>query len=64
MFPPPGRSSAKKSCTSDRSTELHYQQKHPKNAGAEKVGEIIVDFIFLRGEGLIRPIDAGVEGNG
>jgi hypothetical protein len=42
---------------SDRSTESHYQRGHPKNKGAEKVGEIVVDFTFLRKEGLIQPVD-------
>lgn len=46
---------------SDRSKDSHYQLRHPKNAGAEKVGEIIVDFTFLRNEGLIQPVDGGTN---
>ncbi|KAI1373890.1 hypothetical protein F4677DRAFT_461746 [Hypoxylon crocopeplum] len=42
---------------SDTSTESHYQLKHPKNAGAQKIGRIVVDFSFLRDEGCIHPID-------
>jgi len=42
---------------SDRSTDSHYQLSHPNNAGAEKVGEIVVDFTFLRTEGLIEPVE-------
>ncbi|KAK0653120.1 hypothetical protein B0T16DRAFT_407468 [Cercophora newfieldiana] len=49
---------------SDKSTESHYQLKHPKNAGAEKVGEIEVDFTFLRERGLIRPVKASVDAKG
>ncbi|OIW35554.1 hypothetical protein CONLIGDRAFT_710725 [Coniochaeta ligniaria NRRL 30616] len=49
---------------SDRSTESHYQLRHPKNEGAEKVGEIVVDFTFLRDEGLIQPVDGGVNARG
>jgi hypothetical protein len=37
---------------------------HPKNAGAEKVGEVVVDFTFLRTEGLIQPIDGGLNERG
>jgi hypothetical protein len=49
---------------SDRATESHYQLKHAKNAGAEKVGEIVVDFTFLRDQGLIQPIDGSVNERG
>ncbi len=49
---------------SDRSTRSHYQLGHPNNAGAEVVGEIVVDFSFLRTEGLIQPIDGGFNKNG
>lgn len=49
---------------SDTSTESHYQRSHPKNAGAEKIAEIIVDFDFLRLDGLIQPIEGGVDENG
>ncbi|KAL2137237.1 hypothetical protein VTI74DRAFT_6448 [Chaetomium olivicolor] len=49
---------------SDRSKDSHYQLSHPKNAGAEKVGEIVVDFTFLRKEGLIQPVDGGVNDRG
>ncbi|KAB5518088.1 hypothetical protein GE09DRAFT_1045090 [Coniochaeta sp. 2T2.1] len=49
---------------SDRSTESHYQLRHPKNKGAEKAGEIVVDFTFLRDEGLIQPVDGGVNAKG
>ncbi|KAK4170972.1 hypothetical protein QBC36DRAFT_305615 [Triangularia setosa] len=49
---------------SDRATESHYQLKHAKNAGAEKIGEIVVDFTFLRQDGLIHPIDGGVDEKG
>ncbi|KAK4240612.1 hypothetical protein C8A03DRAFT_13115 [Achaetomium macrosporum] len=42
---------------SDHSRDSHYQRSHPKNAGAEKVGEIVVDFTFLRTEGLIQPVE-------
>lgn len=41
---------------SDRSRDSHYQLSHARNAGAEKVGEIVVDFTFLRTEGLIQPV--------
>lgn len=49
---------------SDRSRDSHYQLSHPKNAGAEKVGEIVVDFTFLRNEGLIQPVDGGFNRDG
>ncbi|KAH6842480.1 hypothetical protein B0I37DRAFT_382023 [Chaetomium sp. MPI-CAGE-AT-0009] len=49
---------------SDRSKDSHYQLSHPKNAGAEKVGEIVVDFTFLRNEGLIQPVDGGFNQDG
>ncbi|KAH7310909.1 hypothetical protein B0I35DRAFT_397312 [Stachybotrys elegans] len=39
---------------SDTSTESHYRLSHPKNKGAEMVGEIVVDFTFLREQGLVR----------
>lgn len=42
---------------SGQSKDLHYRLHHPKNAGAETVGEIVVDFIFLRDKGLIRPVE-------
>ena len=49
---------------SDRSRDSHYQLSHPKNAGAERVGEIVVDFTFLRNEGLIHPVEGGFNRNG
>ena len=49
---------------SDRSRDSHYQLSHPKNAGAEKVGEIVVDFTFLRNEGMIQPVDGGFNRDG
>ncbi|SPO06110.1 related to hsp70 protein [Cephalotrichum gorgonifer] len=49
---------------SDSSTESHYRLKHPKNADAEKVGEIIVDFTFLRDEGRIFPIQGALSDTG
>ncbi|KAI8624105.1 hypothetical protein F5Y19DRAFT_481002 [Xylariaceae sp. FL1651] len=42
---------------SDRSTRSHYKLNHPNNQGAEKIGEIVADFTFLRDRGLIHPID-------
>jgi hypothetical protein len=41
---------------SDRSRDSHYQLRHPRNAGAEVAGDIVVDFTFLRDEGLIQPV--------
>lgn len=49
---------------SDSATESHYKKTHPKNAGAEKVGEIVVDFTFLRDQGLIDPVDGEVNSSG
>ncbi|KAK4442553.1 hypothetical protein QBC34DRAFT_23733 [Podospora aff. communis PSN243] len=49
---------------SDHATESHYQLHHPKNAGAELIGEIIVDFTFLRTSGRIRPVDGGTDATG
>jgi hypothetical protein len=49
---------------SDSATESHYKVTHEKNKGAEKVGEIVVDFTFLRDQGLIVPVDGGVGSSG
>lgn len=49
---------------SDVSTKSHYKRSHPNNKGAERVGEIIVDFTFLIKDGLIQPIDPGVDTKG
>ncbi|KAK1760104.1 hypothetical protein QBC47DRAFT_408211 [Echria macrotheca] len=49
---------------SDRATESHYQLSHPKNRGAECIGEIVVDFTFLRTRGLIKPVDGGIDAAG
>jgi hypothetical protein len=49
---------------SDVSTKSHYKRSHPNNKGAERVGEIIIDFTFLITDGLIQPIDPGVDAEG
>ncbi|CAH0056992.1 unnamed protein product [Clonostachys solani] len=49
---------------SDRSTRSHYRVSHAMNQGAEKVGEIVVDFSYLRREGLIKPVEATVNEDG
>lgn len=45
---------------------LHYATISHANprTGAEKAGAIVVDFTFLRDEGLIQPIDGGVNEQG
>jgi hypothetical protein len=42
---------------SDSATESHYRLSHEKNRGAEEVGDIVVDFTFLRDQGMITPVD-------
>ncbi|KAF4449998.1 hypothetical protein F53441_6782 [Fusarium austroafricanum] len=42
---------------SDRSTRSHYRLSHPQNDGAQEVGQIVVDFTFLRDEGKITPTE-------
>lgn len=49
---------------SDSATESHYKVTHQKNEGAEKVGEIVVDFTFLRDQGLILPVEPKVNKKG
>ena len=49
---------------SDRATASHYKISHEKNEGAEEVGEIVVDFTFLRDQGLIQPVDGRFNKNG
>ncbi|KAJ3547643.1 hypothetical protein NM208_g1412 [Fusarium decemcellulare] len=46
---------------SDRSTRSHYRLSHENNEGAEKVGEIVVDFSFLRQQGVLSPIEPVVN---
>ena len=49
---------------SDESTKSHYKRNHPNNKGAERVGDITVDFTFLIKDGLIQPIEPGLDANG
>ena len=49
---------------SDRATASHYKVSHEKNQGAKEVGEIVVDFNFLRDQGLIQPVDGRFNKNG
>ncbi|KAF4972875.1 hypothetical protein FSARC_646 [Fusarium sarcochroum] len=44
---------------SDQSTRSHYRLSHPNNH--EKVGEIVVDFSFLRDQGLIMPTEPSLN---
>ncbi|ETS77294.1 hypothetical protein PFICI_11168 [Pestalotiopsis fici W106-1] len=48
----------------DRAPRSHYRLSHEMNQGAEKVGEIVVDFTFLRDQGLIQPIEPVANPNG
>ncbi|KAI3326025.1 hypothetical protein HD806DRAFT_430483 [Xylariaceae sp. AK1471] len=49
---------------SDRATHSHYRLAHPMNEGAELIGEIVVDFTYLRDQGLIHPIEPKINENG
>ncbi|KAK8130804.1 hypothetical protein PG999_003184 [Apiospora kogelbergensis] len=49
---------------SDHATESHYRLKDVKNFGAEKVGEIVVDFTFLREQGWLLPTEPGKNSKG
>ncbi|KAK7998891.1 hypothetical protein PG991_014566 [Apiospora marii] len=42
----------------------HYRIKDARNAGAEKVGEIMVDFTFLRDQGWLLPTEPGTNSKG
>lgn len=42
----------------------HLLKPMPKIKGAEKVGEIVVDFTYLRDKCIIQPIEGGVNANG
>jgi hypothetical protein len=48
---------------SDHSTQSHYRLSHHNNAGAQKVGEIVVDFSDLREKGL-KPVERVVYEDG
>ena len=49
---------------SDKSIKSHYKRNHPNNKGAERVGDITVDFTFLIKDGLIQPIEPSLDDNG
>ncbi|KAK7952893.1 hypothetical protein PG988_013587 [Apiospora saccharicola] len=49
---------------SDHATQSHYRIKDARNAGAEKVGEIMVDFTFLRDQGRLLPTEPGTNSKG
>ncbi|KAK8876951.1 Hsp70 chaperone protein [Apiospora arundinis] len=49
---------------SDHATQSHYRLKDARNTGAEKVGEIVVDFTFLREQGWLLPTEPGTNSKG
>ncbi|KAK8137369.1 hypothetical protein PG984_005309 [Apiospora sp. TS-2023a] len=49
---------------SDHATQSHYRIKDARNTGAEKVGEIMVDFTFLRDQGCLLPTEPGTNSKG
>ncbi|KAK8087694.1 hypothetical protein PG997_002655 [Apiospora hydei] len=49
---------------SDHATQSHYRLKDVRNAGAEKVGEIVADFTFLRDQGWLLPTEPGTNSKG
>ncbi|KAK7974420.1 hypothetical protein PG989_016268 [Apiospora arundinis] len=49
---------------SDQATQSHYRLKDARNTGAEKVGEIVVDFTFLREQGWLLPTEPGTNSKG
>ncbi|KAJ9133270.1 Hsp70 family protein-like protein [Pleurostoma richardsiae] len=42
---------------SDEATKFHYRKSDQENKSAEVAGDIVVDFTFLREQGLIQPVE-------